>query len=58
LKEYMNNPFSCIKNTRRSYSNELQEVITEVQVQFKNEHPAWIPYETLLSISDVKKINI
>jgi len=54
----MNNPFSCIKNTRRSYNNELQEVITEVQVQFKNEHPAWIPYETLLSISDVKKINI
>ena len=45
----MNNPLSVIKNTRQSYRKDLQKVITEVQVQFKDEQPAWIPYETLLA---------
>ena len=47
----MNNPLSVIKNTRQSYRKDLQKVITEVQVQFKDEEPAWIPYETLLAIN-------
>ena len=46
----MISPMSCVKNTRQSYSKQLEEVITEVQVQFGDEHPAWIPYATLLSI--------
>ena len=46
----MNNPISCIKNTRLKYRKDLSKTITEVQVQFKNEEPAWIPYETLLAI--------
>ena len=48
----MNNPISCVKNTRQSYRKDLKKVITEVQVQFKNETPAWIPYETLLAIQE------
>ena len=47
----MNNPLSVVKNTRQSYRKDLQKVITEVQVQFKDEQPAWIPYETLLAIN-------
>jgi hypothetical protein len=47
----MKNPLSCVKNTRQSYRKDLQKVVTEVQVQFKDEPPAWIPYETLLAIS-------
>ena len=46
----MNNPMSYVKNTRESYRKDLEKVITEVQVQFKDEDPAWIPYETLLAI--------
>ena len=47
----MNNPLSVIKNTRQSYRKDLQKVVIEVQVQFKDEQPAWIPYETLLAIN-------
>ncbi len=45
---------SCVKNTRKVYDRQLEQVITEVQVQFDNEHPAWIPYTTLLSIEKLK----
>ena len=30
--------------------NNMRQLITEVQVQFDNESPAWIPYETLIAI--------
>ena len=53
----MNNPLSYVKNTRQSYRKDLEEVITEVQVQFKNEEPAWIPYDTLLSIMSIMGID-
>ena len=45
-----NNPLSCVKNTRQIYRKDLERNITEVQVQFKDEEPAWIPYETLIAI--------
>ena len=48
--EQMNNPLSPVKMVRESYSRYLQRHVTEVQVQFKDEEPAWIPYETLLAI--------
>jgi hypothetical protein len=48
------NPLSPVKNTRQIYHKQLEKVITEVQVQFADENPAWIPLETLLAI---KKIN-
>ena len=48
--EQMNNPLSPVKMVRESYSRYLQKNFTEVLVQFKEEEPAWIPYETLLAI--------
>ena len=48
--EQMKNPLSPVKMVRESYSRYLQKKFTEVLVQFKDEEPAWIPYETLLAI--------
>jgi hypothetical protein len=48
----MNNPLSVVKNTRRTFRKDLSKVITEVQVQFKQEEPAWIPYDTLIAIQE------
>ena len=44
------NPLSPVRNTRQTYSKQLERVVTEVQVQFADENPAWIPLETLLAI--------
>ena len=46
----MKNPLSPVKMVRETYSKWLQRHVTEVQVQFKDEEPAWIPYETLLAM--------
>ena len=48
----MNNPLSVVKMVRETYSRYLQKNFTEVQVQFRDEEPAWIPYETLLAIKE------
>ena len=48
----MKNPLSPVKMVRESYSRYLQKNFTEVQVQFKDEEPAWIPYDTLLAIKE------
>ena len=48
--EQMNNPLSPVKMVRETYSRWLQRNITEVQVQFADEEPAWIPYEKLLAM--------
>ena len=48
--EQMKNPLSPVKMVRESYSKWLQRHVTEVQVQFRDEPPAWIPYETLLAM--------
>ena len=44
------NPLSPVRNTRQTYNKQLERVITEVQVQFADKNPAWIPLETLLAI--------
>ena len=49
---HMNNPLSPVKNVRETYRRFYQEVFTEVEVQFGDERPAWIPYETLLAMMD------
>ena len=46
----MINPISYVKNTRTSYSKFLEKSVKEVQVQFDDEKPAWIPYDTLIAI--------
>ena len=52
----MTNPISFVKNTRVVYSKWLQKNVNEVQVLFKNEEPAWIPYETLLAIRELTDV--
>ena len=51
----MENPLSVVKNTREVWNRQLEKKVTEVQVQFVNENPAWIPLETLLAIEKLKK---
>ena len=46
----MISPFSIVKNTRQTYNRFHQENMTEVEVQFKNEKPTWIPLDTLIAI--------
>ncbi len=46
----MENPLSFVKNTRKKYDRFHQTIVTEVQVQFDDEIPAWIPYSTLMGI--------
>ena len=54
--EAMKNPLSPVKMVRETYSRWLQRTITEVQVQFMDEEPAWIPYETLLAMQQSKGV--
>ena len=48
----MRNPLSPVKQVRQNYSRLLQKHVTEVEVQFKDEDPAWIPYDTLLAMME------
>ena len=49
----MMSPFGNVLNTRESYSRFYQKLFTEVEVQFQDENPAWIPLETLLSMRKI-----
>ena len=49
----MINPLSYVKNVRTVYDRFYQKNIKEVQVQFLDENPAWIPYDNLLSMLQV-----
>ena len=46
----MINPLTHVKNVRTVYDRFYKKNVKEVQVQFLDEDPAWIPYETLISI--------
>ena len=46
----MINPLTHVKTVRTVYDRFYQKNVKEVQVQFLDEDPAWIPYETLISI--------
>lgn len=54
----LENPLGPIKNTREIYSKQLERVITEVQVQFADENPAWIPLDTLLAMTNMKAFTL
>tara|TARA_Y100001937_G_C7062582_1_gene304451 strand:+ start:805 stop:969 length:165 start_codon:yes stop_codon:yes gene_type:complete len=54
----MISPFNVVKNTRQTYDKFHQELITEVQVQFDDERPSWIPLETLIAIQNKKSLTI
>ena len=53
--EAMKNPLSPVIQVRESYSKWLQKSLTEVEVQFKDEDPAWIPYNTLLAMQSLNE---
>ena len=53
--EAMKNPLSPVIQVRQNYSRFLQKHVTEVEVQFKDEDPAWIPYDTLLAMQEVNE---
>ena len=46
----MMSPFGNVLNTRETYSKFYQKIFTEVELQFSDEDPAWIPLNTLLSM--------
>ena len=45
---------SVVKNVRTVYSRFYQKNIKEVEVRFGNEDPAWIPYDTYISMMSCK----
>jgi len=49
----MISPLRYVQNVRTVYSRFYQKNIKEVEVQFNDEEPAWIPYDTLLSIMSI-----
>tara|TARA_R100000234_G_C4857892_1_gene117943 strand:+ start:102 stop:263 length:162 start_codon:yes stop_codon:yes gene_type:complete len=49
----MMSPFGSVLNTRESYSRFYQRKFTEVEVQFSDEDPAWIPLNTLLAMRSI-----
>ena len=53
----MISPLRYVQNVRTVYSRFYQKNIKEVEVQFDNEEPAWIPYDTLLSIMSIMGID-
>ena len=46
----MNNPLTFVKNVRTVYHRFYDKNVKEVEVQFQDEDPAWIPYDTLLAM--------
>ena len=50
LEVKMMSPFGNVLNTRETYSRFYQKLFTEVEVQFHDEDPAWIPLDTLLAM--------
>ena len=53
LEVKMMSPFGSVLNTRESYSRFYQRKFTEVEVQFSDEDPAWIPLNTLLAMRSI-----
>ena len=54
MEEKLKNPFRPVKNVRTIYDRFYQKNVKEVQVQFKDEDPAWIPYETLIAMMETE----
>ena len=52
MEDQLKNPFRPVKNVRTIYDWFYQKNVKEVQVQFKDENPAWIPYDTLIAMME------
>ena len=48
----MINLLSYVKNVRTVYHRFYQKNIKEVEVQFQDEDPSWIPYDTLIAMME------
>ena len=54
MEDKLKNPFRPVKNVRTIYDRFYQKNVKEVQVQFKDENPAWIPYDTLIAMMETE----
>ena len=54
MKDKLKNPFRPVKNVRTVFDRFHQKNVKEVQVQFSDEDPAWIPYDTLISMMETE----
>ena len=54
MKEQLRNPIRPVKNVRTVYDKFYQKNVKQVQVQFKDEDPAWIPYDTLIAMMETE----
>ena len=54
MKDKLKNPFRPVKNVRTVYDKFRAKTVKEVQVQFLDEDPAWIPYETLIAMMETE----
>ena len=52
MEDKLKNPFRPVKNVRTIYDRFYQKNVKEVQVQFKDENPAWIPYDSLIAMME------
>ena len=54
MKDKLKNPFRPVKNVRTVYDRFHRKNVKEVQVQFSDEDPAWIPYDTLIAMMETE----
>ena len=54
MKDKLKNPFRPVKNVRTVFDRFHQKNVKEVQVQFSDEDPAWIPYDTLIAMMETE----
>ena len=54
MENKLKNPFRPVKNVRTVYDRFHQKNVKEVQVQFSDEDPAWIPYDTLIAMMETE----
>ena len=54
MKDKLKNPFRPVKNVRTVYDRFHQKNVKEVQEQFSDEDPAWIPYDTLIAMMETE----
>ena len=54
MKDKLKNPFRPVKNVRTVFNRFQQKNVKEVQVQFSDEDPAWIPYDTLIAMMETE----
>ena len=54
MKDKLKNPYRPVKNVRTMYDRYYQKNVKQVQVQFKDEDPAWITYDTLIAMMETE----